>query len=75
MQLAQLASCVRAITAHHQVSDDLNIILLQHKNITSIESDCICNLDKHTRTFIGIADITPVRVGNHRRGNVNFTVQ
>ena len=74
MQLAQLILRIGSVTAHHQVGNDLYVMLLQYQNIGSVKPHRIFDLDKHTRTFVLIHQIVPPDQLNFRGGYVNLFV-
>ncbi len=73
MKLPQLPVRIRAIAAHHQVGDDLNILLLQNQYIRAVQTNRILNLDKDTGSLVLVQQIVPCSEFHHRRCDVHFS--
>ena len=73
-KLPQLAVRVRAVPAHHQVGDDLHVMLFQYQDIRAVQAHRIFNLNEDARPFILIQQIIPCGESHLRCGDIDFPV-
>ncbi len=59
MQLSQFSVRVGSVSSHHEIRNNLYIMLLQYQDIGAIQANRVFNLNKHTGSLILIQEIMP----------------
>ena len=64
-----------SVSAHHKIGNYSYIMFFKNKDIITVQSGCILNLQENTWSVIGICKFVPCHISNLRCRNVNRLVE